>query len=193
VSDFLAYLGICAEGFEVDAHVNCEQGLTEVFRQFFENRMRRDATEPEKQIICMLTGCLSPTELRVGEATRAAILSRFDQSNRSIAARFGTSALLDEDPRPPNSGAVIDHIFSAELPLMVEALGALPDRLDRTDKALATAQGLAIERFHEIKTLQARLDRTHAALSEVRSRAVLPYDEIGGRPEREGAFRTSSH
>lgn len=50
-------------------------------------------------------------------------------------------------------GPFIDHIFSAELPLHVQALAQTLEKLDKVEAALAIGQDLAIRRCGEIRAL----------------------------------------
>jgi hypothetical protein len=178
VSDFLKILGLNPSEFRADATVNVEQPLTATFGQYYQNRMGRLPTEAERQIIDAIIPSFSSSKLRMGEAIRAAVARRFEQSNKDIAMRLGLPELVEGTPSKAETGFAIDPIFSAELPIAVCALAGMKERLDRTDVALAEAQSLAIERFHEIKSLQERLDRTNGSLSEAQSLAIERFHEI---------------
>jgi hypothetical protein len=212
VADFLEVVGLPAQEFDIDAGVNVEQSLAETFGRYYQNRMGRPATTTEQDIINSTVPALSTQKLRMADSTRAVVTQRFRQSNNAIASRFDLPHLSSEPPSPVEAAFIIDHIFSAELPVAINALAelserlgtsnvvlgvaqnlaavrldqiaALQARLDKTDLALAEVQKLAIERFHEIKTLQARLDVTDAALSEAQSLAIQRFQEIKRLEER---------
>ena len=169
VSDFLEIVGLPTEQFSLDARVNVEEPLAASFRRFFQNRTGRAANNDEQQIIDAIVATLSKRALRVGDATWSAVIRKFEKPNGNIAARFGLAELAEDIASPADSGAVIDHIFTAELLGIVKALAWLPERLGRTDAALAEAQSLAIERFYAIKDLEERLDRTASALAEAQA------------------------
>jgi hypothetical protein len=212
VSDFLQVVGLPPSEFDIDAGVNLEQSLAESFGRYYQNRMGRPATGAEQDIINAIVPALSAAKLRMADSTRAVVTQRFRKSNEEIATRFGLPDLTSDPPPPVEPAFIIDHIFSAELPIAIKALAgfsdepgasdsvfavaqrlamkrlhgaeAVQERLDRTDAALAKAQSLAIERFHEIKALQARLDITDAALSEAQSLAIERFQEIKRLEER---------
>lgn len=177
-ADFLEILGMSPGEFGPAIVHNAEQSATESLILFYQNQRGRPITESERAAIGMAFEGFSPAPLRIAKTTSIAVRSHFGESNKKVAERYGLPDLIQVSDDPRDTGPPVEGIFSPEFLSVIDVIAMLNDRLGLTHEALATAQGLAFERYDTIRKLETRLNETTAGLQVAQRLAVERLDMI---------------